>query len=146
VLKGTDWWPDRKAWDGAVFYFETSPLAPDLWLIEQWLRNYATQGILETFAAILIGRPSSYSLEKKFQLFAVVKKLLSEVGRTDMPVVADLDFGHTSPSCVLPTACQACVTPSERRLELVEAAVSCALRASEDHVPSSRERVVKSTP
>jgi hypothetical protein len=39
-----------------------------------------------------------FSLEKKLNFFGVIRKVLAEVGWEDMPVVADLDLGHTSPS------------------------------------------------
>jgi muramoyltetrapeptide carboxypeptidase LdcA involved in peptidoglycan recycling len=73
---------------------------------------------------MLIGRPYRYALEKKFQLFEVVRKVLAEVGRHDLPVVADVDFGHTSPIGVLPNGCRARIEPRNRKIVLTESAVS----------------------
>ena len=75
-------------------------------------------------SAILLGRPYRYTPEMKFQLFDVVRKVLREFDREDMPVVADLDFGHTSPQFVLPNGCNARVDPIERTVDLVEPGVA----------------------
>jgi muramoyltetrapeptide carboxypeptidase LdcA involved in peptidoglycan recycling len=124
MLKGTRWWPSAKVWEGAILYFETSDAAPELWLVEEWLRNYATQGILQEAVGMLWGRPMRFSLEKKLSLFAGIRKVLAEVDRQDMPVVADLDFGHTSPMGVIPNGCLARIDSERRTITVLEAAVA----------------------
>jgi muramoyltetrapeptide carboxypeptidase LdcA involved in peptidoglycan recycling len=124
MLKGTRWWPPIERWRGAIFYFETSEEAPPPRQVEYWLRNYASQGILEHLAGILIGRPMRYSAEATGALYAAVKKVLAEVGRRDMPVVANLDFGHTSPAMTLPNGCRAAIDPLLGRIEVLEPGVS----------------------
>ncbi|MGH2760073.1 MAG: S66 family peptidase, partial [bacterium] len=101
MLKATAWWPPIDRWSGAVLYFETSEVVPEPTLVEKWLRNYGSQGILERAGGMLIGRPYRYAAVPKDELFGVIRKVLREFGRADMPVVADLDFGHTSPQCVM---------------------------------------------
>jgi len=124
MLKGTEWWPGAAAWEGAVLYFETSEEAPEPWQVEEWLRNYGSQGILAGAAGMLLGRPHRYTMENKLKLFEVVLKVLAEVDRTDLPVVADVDFGHTSPIGVLPNGCRARIEPHNHRVALTEPAVS----------------------
>ena len=124
MLKGTRWWPEPSAWKDAVLFFETSEVAPEPWLVEEWLRNYASQGILEAAAGILFSRPHRYTMEKKLQLHEAVRKVLAEIGRPGLPVVADMDFGHTSPMCVLPNGCRARIDPAGRRVSLLEAGVA----------------------
>ena len=123
MLKGTRWWPRPELWQNAVLFLEASDApAPDQ--MEYWLRNYATLGILEGAAALLLGRPRGYTDDQKETLWKAVKKVLLEVDRTDMPVVADLDIGHTSPMMTLPFGCKVAVNPKEKRVELLESAVS----------------------
>lgn len=124
MLKGTEWWPSPRTWEGAVLYFETSELAPELWQVEDWLRNYASQGILTRAAGMLFGRPHKYTLERKLGLFEVIRKVLAETGRSDMPVAAEMDFGHTSPAGVLPNGCRVRIDAGSRTVALVESAVS----------------------
>jgi muramoyltetrapeptide carboxypeptidase LdcA involved in peptidoglycan recycling len=124
MLKGTRWWPKPELFQNAVLYLETSEEAPPISAVEYWLRNYASQGILETIAGLLWARPANYSTEMKVQLYQGIRKVLAEIGREDMPVVANLDIGHTTPMMVLPNGCKVALDPHQKRLELLEAGVS----------------------
>lgn len=124
MLKGTRWWPERELWQGAVLFLDTSEDRPPPAQVEYWLRNYATQGILGEAAALLIARPRGYTDEQKETLWQAVKKVLAEVDRGDMPVVADLDVGHTSPMMTLPLGCKIAVDPEKKTVALLEPALS----------------------
>ena len=95
-LKGTPWWIRKKLWDGAIFFAETSEEAPPPKLVGYWLRNYASQGILQRISGLLLARPMRYSPQMTQTLYAEVRRVLAECGRENMPVVANMDFGHTS--------------------------------------------------
>lgn len=123
MLKGTHWWPRPELWRGAVIFLEPSD-APTPDQMEYWLRNYATSGILEGAAALLLGRPRGYTPEQKERLAQAVEKVLLEVERADMPVVADMDIGHTAPMMTLPLGCRVAVDPVQRSVTLLEPAVS----------------------
>lgn len=123
MLKGTQWWPEPKLWQDAVLFLEPSD-APPPDQMEYWFRNYATLGILEGAAGLLIGRPRGYSDEQKETLWNAVQKVLLEVDRADMPVVADLDIGHTTPMMTLPLGCKVAVDGEQRTIELLESAVN----------------------
>ena len=122
MLKGTYFWPSADLWKGAVLFLEPSD-SPASDQMEYWLRNYATLGILENAAGLLMGRPRGYTGERKETLWGMVKKVLLEVNRADMPVVADLDIGHTTPMMTLPYGCRVAVDPEQKTVELLEPAV-----------------------
>lgn len=124
MLKGTRFWPRPELWRGAVLFFETSENSPSPDQVEYWLRNYATQGILGEAAALLIARPRGYTTEQKETLWQAVKKVLLEVDRADMPVVGDVDIGHTTPMMTLPLGCRVAVDAGQKTVELLEPAVS----------------------
>ena len=124
MLKGTRWWPPLEHWRGAVLYLETSEEAPPPNLVEYWLRNYASQGILGELSGLLLARPYGYTNEMKGELYHAVKKVLAEGGLEGLPVVANMDFGHTSPMMVFPNGCRVSVDPVARRVEVLEAGVS----------------------
>jgi muramoyltetrapeptide carboxypeptidase LdcA involved in peptidoglycan recycling len=52
-----------------------------------------------------------------------VLAVLAEAGRADLPVVANVDYGHTSPAGVLPLGCGARVDPVPRTVNVVDAGV-----------------------
>lgn len=125
MLKGTRFWPGPELWRGAVLFLELSgDDNPSPEQLEYWLRNYATQGILGEAAALLMGRPRGYSPEQKEALWRAVQKVLLEVNRADLPVVADLDIGHTTPMMTLPLGCRVAVDPEQQSVALLEPAVS----------------------
>jgi muramoyltetrapeptide carboxypeptidase LdcA involved in peptidoglycan recycling len=121
MLKGTPWWPPASYWDGAILFYETSEEAPRDGYVLRWLRNYAAQGILHRLAGILLARPGGHTDEAhRAAQKAAILHALDEAGLSDLPVLADLDFGHTDPIVTLPYGARAeidCVAPTVRILE-----------------------------
>jgi muramoyltetrapeptide carboxypeptidase LdcA involved in peptidoglycan recycling len=102
MCKGTGVWPSVDAWNGAVLLLETSELVPSPLWVGYWLQNYGAQGILQRLTGLLLGRPYSYTAAQHADLHTTVRTVLAEWGRADLPVLADVDLGHTSPQLVLP--------------------------------------------
>jgi muramoyltetrapeptide carboxypeptidase LdcA involved in peptidoglycan recycling len=102
-LKGTEYWPTLDQWSGAVLFVETYD-APSTVYCEHWLRNYASQGILQRIKGILFGRPGgSQHSEEEFEKYdAAFLKITHEFGLTDLPILSRMDFGHTDPKIILP--------------------------------------------
>lgn len=125
MTKGTDWWPDKAAWQGAILFFETSEEAPPPHFIRYWLRNYAATGIVDGLAGLLIARAdpkgdSGYQQD----IEAAILQVLAEAGRIDLPVLAGLDFGHTQPMLTLPYGVQARIDCAAATLTILESGVS----------------------
>ncbi len=118
-LKGTRWWPKRELWQGAILFFETSEEAPPVTLVGRFLRNYGSQGILDVASGLLFARPMRYTAEGRWQLYEEITRVLREFGREDLPVVANMDFGHTSPQMIMPLGVLAEIDPSEQRVSLL---------------------------
>jgi muramoyltetrapeptide carboxypeptidase LdcA involved in peptidoglycan recycling len=123
MLKGTPWWPKPELFEGAVLYLETSNEVPSPSQVEYWLRNYASLGILNSIHALLFARARDYTSDMKGQLLKSILKVLKEAGREDMPVVANMDIGHTIPMMVMPNGCRVAVDAKEKRVEILESAV-----------------------
>jgi muramoyltetrapeptide carboxypeptidase LdcA involved in peptidoglycan recycling len=124
IAKGTAIWPADEAWNGAVFLLETSEEAPSPDAVKHWLRGYAALGVLNRIGALLIGRPMGYSQLQTFRLWANVRAVLAEAGRPDLPVVANVDYGHTGPAGVLPLGGLARVDPVHRTITVVDPGVT----------------------
>lgn len=123
MLKGTRWWPGARLWEGAVLLLETSEEVPPPSQVEYWLRNYASQGILEGLAGLVLARARGYTPEMRAQLHDGVRKVLAEVGRAEMPVLAEVDCGHTTPMLTLPLGCRVALEPAADAFELLEPGV-----------------------
>ena len=116
MLCGTPGWPEPGLWRGAVLALETSEDVPPPAQVGYWLRNYAAQGLLGGLAGLLLARPRGYAAAMKAELHGWVRRVLEEAGRPDLPVLADVDFGHTSPQLTLPLGAPARLDPRARRL------------------------------
>lgn len=125
MMKGTFAWPSRGFWDDRVLFLETSEEKPTPEQVGYALRNYGIQGVLERIQGLLIARPKSYSNEEKQRLDAEVKKIVvGEFGRRDLPIVSNLDLGHTDPRHIFPLGIEIELDPETRSVELVEEAFS----------------------
>ena len=120
-LKGTRFWPAADFWSGKILFLETSEEKPAPVAVQRMLRNYGTQGILDRIVALLVGRARDYSPAEKEELDQrVMQIIVNEVRRSDLPVVTNMDFGHTDPQFILPIGIRARVDPREQRFVLVE--------------------------
>lgn len=116
-LRGTPYWPDLS---GAILFFETSEDAPDPEWVDAALQDYENMGALGQISGLLFGRPMRYSQDKRAELRSVLLERTKQYG---FPIIADMDFGHTSPQVTLPIGCMAEIDVRERRFEIVESAV-----------------------
>jgi muramoyltetrapeptide carboxypeptidase LdcA involved in peptidoglycan recycling len=124
-LRGTPVWPDRGAWEGAVLFLETSEEAPSPIAVTRMLRNLAASGALARAGALLFGRPGGDMEPERFAEYdaALLGVVRDELGRGDMPIVTNLDFGHTEPNSVLPYGAAMRVDPQAGTLTIPEPAV-----------------------
>lgn len=123
-LKGTAWWPSLESWDGACLFLETSEEASTPRQLLYWLRNYGTAGILERISALLFGRPGGNVRIEDFSKYdEVLSQAAREFGREDLPIVTQLDFGHTDPMFVLPYGAKIELDCTKRTINFPDAAV-----------------------
>ncbi|WP_405678591.1 LD-carboxypeptidase [Streptomyces sp. NBC_01511] len=102
---------DLSAYDGCVLLLETSEELPGADEVFRTLRNMGERGLLRRFPALLMGRPKTWSLERRNspeesaryareQRAAVVRAL--DTYAPDTMAFIDVDFGHTDPQLVIP--------------------------------------------
>lgn len=120
-LKGTKFWPDKELWANSILFFETSEVRPAPDYFRWWLRNYAQQGILACANGILLGRPDNNLYVEEYN--AELLKVLHEEGLRAMPVISEMDFGHTCPVFSLPYRALAQIDCGSKTLTIVESGV-----------------------
>jgi muramoyltetrapeptide carboxypeptidase len=116
-LRGTEYWP---TWNGAILFFETGEEKPLPETVDGLLMDYYNMGVLAKLKGLLVGRPMGYSAAEKQMLHEII---LERTRLFDFPVIAEMDFGHTSPQITLPIGCQARIETPTRRFEIIEAGV-----------------------
>ena len=116
MLSGTPGELPPALWQGAVMALETSNDLPPPYQVGYWLRNWAAKGVLQGLSGLLLARPRDYSPQMVEQLYVWVRRVLKEAGRADLPVVANVDFGHTSPQLTLPLGARVRLDPAAGRV------------------------------
>ena len=120
-LKGTDFWPTKEFWSGKILFFETSEEKPPIDHVKWMLRNYGTQGIFEKVSAVIFGRARDYSPEEKDMLDNTIKSVIAdEFEKPNLPIVTNMDFGHTDPQFILPLGVKAELDCENKKFRLVE--------------------------
>ncbi|MBV8327733.1 LD-carboxypeptidase [Chryseobacterium sp.] len=121
MLKGTDYWPDPEIWKDCILFFETSEGKPHPDYVRYWLRNYAATGILKNAKGIIFGRPYDDLYAEEYE--AELLKILDEEGLYDLPVVTQMDFGHTCPTFTLPYGRLAEINCIDQTFSILESGV-----------------------
>ncbi|WP_417584595.1 S66 family peptidase [Pelagibacterium sp.] len=119
MIKATPWWPPLDYWDGAVLFLETSEEAPDADRVRRWVRNFAAQGILDRVSAVLLSRPAGMDSEGQAAQELAVLGVLDERGLFELPLICNLDFGHTDPIVTLPYGGQVSIECQTSKVSLL---------------------------
>ncbi len=126
-LRGTEFWPSHKALCGAVLCLETSEEAPPPAILSRFIRCLAAMGYLESLNGILLGRPGGQVEIGRHGDYAkaLTHTIYHEFGLEDLPIVSNMDFGHTDPILTLPLGIRIRIDSGNRTVSIPEAAVVC---------------------
>jgi len=115
--------PDPSRLDGAILALESSEELPPARRVGWFLRSMGERGLLERFDGVLVGRPATQnwrehrSQEERQEYRQAQREAITEqIQRysSDVPVVFDLDFGHTDPTVPIPIGGRVRIEPQER--------------------------------
>jgi muramoyltetrapeptide carboxypeptidase LdcA involved in peptidoglycan recycling len=87
--------------------------------IDAHLTDLAVLGVFDRIRALIFGRPYGYRDENLPVLWELVTRATERAG---IPVLADVDFGHTDPMLTLPLGARAHVDAGAREFRLLEPA------------------------
>ena len=117
--------PTLKDFEEIILFFETcEELSPPL-VVMRFLRALGERGILERAKGILMGRPKAWSFEspqsdeeKESYTHKQRETVVNTIRRynTTMPIVQNLDFGHTAPSVCLPYGAPITIDSNKRKI------------------------------
>ncbi|MEK3954739.1 S66 family peptidase [Psychrobacillus sp. FSL K6-1464] len=119
--KGTSLWPAKEYWKDSILFFETSEELPTPGNIEYWLRNYGTQGILQQAKGIIFGKPQNEKYYEEYK--ESIRVIMKELSLENLPVLYNLNFGHTEPKFVLPYGAMAEINCENRTFSILDSGV-----------------------
>ena len=125
MIKGTDYWPNLNFWSEKILFIETSEEKPSPDFVKYALRNYGVQGILNKIKAIVVGRARDYNDEETKKLENnIINVVAKEFGHPEMPIITNVDFGHTEPQIILPLGIEAEIDCMKKTFKLLEKPLS----------------------
>ena len=121
-LKGTDFWPGNTEWINKILFLETSEemLVPSIF--RRILRNYAAQGIFEKLSGLILGRPYNNIFVNEYNEI-LLEVIRDEQGNSRLPIVTQMDFGHTCPTFTIPYGVLAEIDFERKAFSILESGV-----------------------
>lgn len=119
--------PKDEDLNGAVLFIETAEDIPEHWIIEYLLIGFGERGWFNKFQAILVGRPKAWDFDKqnsaeiKSKYRAEQRETVLRVVRQynqEIPIIQNIDFGHTDPQLVLPNGGKVRISSTEKKIYL----------------------------
>lgn len=103
--------PRAEDFDNTILFIETAEDLPEPWIVEYVLVGMGERGWFNKFKAVMVGRPKAWEFDKpktteekavyRAEQAEAVLDVVREYNKT-IPVIQNLDFGHTDPQIVLP--------------------------------------------
>ena len=124
-LNGTALWPELFVWDHSILFLETSEegVAPSR--VIRFMRNLAAQGILERLQGILFSKPggSQITAARFPEYDAALLQVFEEYQLPIIPIVTQMDFGHSDPHWTLPYGALIQINPVDKTVVMLENSV-----------------------
>lgn len=122
MMKSTIIWPSLDQWDDTILFFETSEDVPTPDYIEYWLRNYGSIGILNRIKGIVFGKPFDMKYYDAYKA-SILKIVRDELKLNDLPILYNLNFGHTAPMFTIPFGVKATINCDHKTFVIDESGV-----------------------
>lgn len=121
LYNGTEVWPKLEEWKDKILFLETSEDMPEPQYVTWYLRNLGAQGIFNVAKGIIVGKPQSEKYYEEYK--EVYRKVLKEFGREDMPVLYNVNFGHSEPIGIIPYGIECELDIDNKKITLLESVV-----------------------
>jgi muramoyltetrapeptide carboxypeptidase LdcA involved in peptidoglycan recycling len=122
MIKATEIWPEEKEWEDKILFLETSEDKPSPDWIKYWLRNYGAMGIFDKLKGIVVGKPKDETYYEEYKK-EYIKVIRDEFGKENLPILYNMNFGHTAPMCILPYGVEAEIDCEGKKFTIIESAV-----------------------
>lgn len=121
IYNGTEVWPKLEEWKDKILFLETSEDKPNPELLTWYLRNLGAQGIFNVAKGIIVGKPQEEVYYEEYK--EVYKKVMKEFKREDMPILYNVNFGHSSPIGIIPYGIECELDVDNKKITLLESIV-----------------------
>ena len=88
--------PHKEEWSGKILFIETCEEKPTPELFEREIIALKDKGVFDMVNGVLVGKPQD---EAYYQEYKVI--LIKAIDDVKLPIVYNVNFGHSTPRCVL---------------------------------------------
>lgn len=112
----------KSDFENSIFFFEDIPEVCDPQYISDFFDWLGCNGYLQVINGIIIGKMRS---PDSFEPFAErIRKIVSDkYGLSSMPIMSEMNFGHSSPICILPYGAEAQLDIENLKFTILESGV-----------------------
>lgn len=118
MIVGTEIWPTKEEWKDKILLIETSEDRPNPIYITYYLRNLGALGIFDEIKGIIVGKPQAEQYYEEYK--EVYKKVLKEFNKETLPVLYNVNIGHSEPIGILPLGTEIEVDFDKKKIYLKE--------------------------
>ncbi len=108
--------PSKEEWNGKIMFLETSDekVSPDY--LEVMLNEFKSRGIFDVVSGVIVGKPIDEVYYEEYK--DVFKRVFKDL---ETPVLYNVNFGHSTPRCVIPYGIMASVDYDNKTIRIIEA-------------------------
>lgn len=106
-----DLFPNLEAWENKILLIETSQekIKPDLY--RKMILALKDYGLFDVLAGVLVGKPQNEIYYEEYKSI-----LLEEITNKYLPIVYNINIGHSTPRCIIPFGVEAEVNVSRQTI------------------------------
>lgn len=122
-LEGTEHWLDKSEWVNKILFLEISEEMMSPNNFKRVLRNYAAQGVFDRINGFIFGRPYHNNFVEDYNNI-ILQVIRDEQGNDQLPIVTEMDFGHTCPTFTIPYGVLAEIDGEQETFSILESGVT----------------------
>ena len=107
--------PDAEDWKGHILLLESSEEKPSPEKYRQSLEYLKERGVFEAVSGVLVGKPMDEAYAQEYR-----QLLIQIINKPDLPVVFNLNIGHSMPRCIIPFGIEAVVDVEDQIIRFTD--------------------------
>ncbi len=115
--------PTLRDFEGKILFYEDIPEFFSLEYIEKFFDWLGTNGFLQVLKGIIVGKMCSHEASDTY-LETMIRIVSEKYGLADMPIIYGVNFGHSSPICILPYGAEAELDMRKLKFSILESGVA----------------------
>ena len=107
--------PPREDWRGRILLLESSEEKPSPEKYRRALEFFRDAGVFDAVSGVLIGKPMDEFHDRAYR-----QALVEVIDRPELPIVCNLNIGHSAPRCILPFGVEAQVDAEKQIIRFAD--------------------------